>query len=255
VTTTIPESAASRVAALLETSLCDGFFGQAYSFDDNKLTEEWMTGFSVESVGAKESETKRVYSSPHESGVLGEDDVRRTLIECYLDILVWKVQDRVCSDLKVLDHIIPAEDLREIPVWGMDSNTRHKLQSIMKERIPDVDNTIDVKTQSLFLEQILLPAINCQDPTKAYDIKNSLQYLIEKYSHTEASTGAEKRKVKLESQYGTIASVLLCAVKEYGIDQFPIHPKGTGVVCVNATGIPPHSTITQYLGELYPPYR
>lgn len=36
---------------------------------------------------------------------------------------------------------------------------------------------------------------------------------------------------------------------------FRIHPKGTGVVCINPDGIQPHQFVTEYLGELYPAYR
>lgn len=36
---------------------------------------------------------------------------------------------------------------------------------------------------------------------------------------------------------------------------FRIHPKGTGVVCINPRGIEPHQFVTEYLGELYPAYR
>ncbi len=39
------------------------------------------------------------------------------------------------------------------------------------------------------------------------------------------------------------------------IDLFRIHPKGTGVVCTDPNGIPPHVVISEYLGEIYPPYR
>lgn len=36
---------------------------------------------------------------------------------------------------------------------------------------------------------------------------------------------------------------------------FRIHPKGTGVVCINKNGIQPHVVIAEYLGEMYPSYR
>ncbi len=47
----------------------------------------------------------------------------------------------------------------------------------------------------------------------------------------------------------------MSGIAEYGMDSFRIHPKGTGVVCTNPDGIPPHVFITEYLGELYPSYR
>lgn len=45
------------------------------------------------------------------------------------------------------------------------------------------------------------------------------------------------------------------AIQEYTIDVFRIHPKGTGVICINPAGIQPHVFLTSYLGELYPSYR
>lgn len=51
------------------------------------------------------------------------------------------------------------------------------------------------------------------------------------------------------------ANAVLEAIREYTIDVFRIHPKGTGVVCINPAGIAPHVFVTEYLGELYPSYR
>ena len=51
------------------------------------------------------------------------------------------------------------------------------------------------------------------------------------------------------------AEAVHSAIQEYTIDVFRIHPKGTGVVCINPAGIQPHVFLTSYLGELYPSYR
>lgn len=51
------------------------------------------------------------------------------------------------------------------------------------------------------------------------------------------------------------AQVVLQAKASLGPDPFRIHPKGTGVICCNANGIPAHSLVAEYLGELYPPHR
>lgn len=37
--------------------------------------------------------------------------------------------------------------------------------------------------------------------------------------------------------------------------QFRVHPKGVGVVCVAPEGIEPETFVTEYHGELYPPWR
>ena len=51
------------------------------------------------------------------------------------------------------------------------------------------------------------------------------------------------------------AEAVHASIQEYTIDVFRIHPKGTGVICINPAGIQPHVFLTSYLGELYPPYR
>ena len=51
-------------------------------------------------------------------------------------------------------------------------------------------------------------------------------------------------------------AVIIRRVKEIlGDDHFRIHPKGTGVICTNKNGIRPDVFVSEYLGEIYPPYR
>jgi hypothetical protein len=51
------------------------------------------------------------------------------------------------------------------------------------------------------------------------------------------------------------AECVLESLHNYGSDLYKIHPKGTGVICINPNGIPAHVLVAEYLGELYPPYR
>ena len=51
------------------------------------------------------------------------------------------------------------------------------------------------------------------------------------------------------------ALAVMDALSEHGLELFRIHPKGTGVVCANPQGIAPHVMVSEYLGEIYPPYR
>lgn len=61
---------------------------------------------------------------------------------------------------------------------------------------------------------------------------------------------------QVSDRYRNFAFVLKREINDLGIsDSFRIHPKGTGVICTNVNGIPPHVVIAEYLGELYPPYR
>lgn len=42
---------------------------------------------------------------------------------------------------------------------------------------------------------------------------------------------------------------------QVGRDYFRIHPKGVGMMCVRASGLPPLSFVSEYLGEMYSPAR
>lgn len=55
--------------------------------------------------------------------------------------------------------------------------------------------------------------------------------------------------------YREFAEAVLQSFNELGMDSFRIHPKGSGVVCINPDGIKPHVFICEYLGEMYPAYR
>jgi hypothetical protein len=45
------------------------------------------------------------------------------------------------------------------------------------------------------------------------------------------------------------------AIKLYGYENFRIFPKGCGVMCSDLEGIRPHKLVTEYIGEIYPPWR
>ena len=51
-----------------------------------------------------------------------------------------------------------------------------------------------------------------------------------------------------------LAHVGVCAA-QVGRDYFRIHPKGVGMMCVRASGLPPLSFVSEYLGEMYSPAR
>ena len=42
---------------------------------------------------------------------------------------------------------------------------------------------------------------------------------------------------------------------QVGCDFFRLHPKGRGVVCKQAAGIPAFTFVEEYLGELHSPWR
>lgn len=59
----------------------------------------------------------------------------------------------------------------------------------------------------------------------------------------------------MSEQFKGFAQAIIDGIEEFGAETFRIHPKGTGVVCIDPSGIEPHVFVTEYLGELYPSYR
>ena len=53
----------------------------------------------------------------------------------------------------------------------------------------------------------------------------------------------------------TAAQVIRGRVQREGIENFRIHPKGTGVIVTSPKGLPANELIDEYLGEIYPPWR
>ncbi|CAK9112670.1 Histone-lysine N-methyltransferase ATXR3 (Protein SET DOMAIN GROUP 2) (Trithorax-related protein 3) (TRX-related protein 3) [Durusdinium trenchii] len=52
-----------------------------------------------------------------------------------------------------------------------------------------------------------------------------------------------------------VAVYLLFALRNWGLNMFRIHPKGVGVQCSAAQGLPSGTFVTEYLGELFAPWR
>lgn len=57
------------------------------------------------------------------------------------------------------------------------------------------------------------------------------------------------------SEHRKFAMIIRRVKQILGDDHFRIHPKGTGVVCADKGGIRPDVFVSEYLGEIYPPYR
>lgn len=224
----VQKSEAQTLLDQLNTPL-DGYLGQSYNYDDFDLTEEWMCTFRDNKV-----------SGP------SEDDVIRTQLVSLMEIMMVQVQDRVCTEEKVLARapLVLGKDVVEVPVWGIDCYTRRMIEITLEDRLPKASGDIAASsTTSIkkFVERVLLPTINKQPSDQAHNMACSLNYI----RHDPLTSELDK----------TYASCLLDGIEEYGIDIFRIHPKGTGVVCINPNGIAAHVVVSEYLGELYPPYR
>ena len=140
-----------------------------------------MTGLTLNNTQSATIESKNSVPSKQEQDcvpteVLTEEgDIRRTLIQGYMDILISKVQDRVLTDLRVLDYQVPASDLLEKAVWGIDSHTRYNIEWIIQELLP---NRVTMDELTIFIEKKLLPSINAQPPHCASDITFALKSII-----------------------------------------------------------------------------
>lgn len=160
ITNNIPEHEVQEVRTLLQTPL-DGYVGQAYNYDDHEITQDWMLSFY---------DNKATRPS--------DDDVARTQIEGLLEIMVNKVENRVCTENGVLrrDPVGLGPDLKEVPVWGIDCYTRRMVEIAIEDRVPeDRRSPALVKT---FIERKLLPAINAQSE-QAHNMLRSATFLAE----------------------------------------------------------------------------
>ena len=229
VTDNVSAEEASEVRSQLLTEL-DGFLGPAYNYDDCGLTEAWMVSFRDRSFVAPSA-----------------NDVIRTQIESLMDIMLGQVQDRVCNQLGVL-HQSPLSlgtKVVEAPVWGIDSSTRRMVEMAIEDRFSSSlrsearRRAMQVSIQE-FIEKRLLPAINAQKADEAHLMQHALASII-------ANNASQ---IWVEYAHATLKGI-----ERYGSEYFRVHPKGTGVICVCPEGLPAHVFITEYLGELYPPYR
>ena len=212
----------------LDTPL-NGFLGQAYNYDDYQLSEEWMVTFK-DGLSAAPS----------------ENEIIRNQIESILELLTIQVQDKVCNEVGVLavEPLGLGSKLEERYVWGMDCYTRRMIDIAIEDNVEK--DLFSVEKSKLFVERKLLPAINAQQPENAHNMKYALQHIVD--GHASGGHGYSNDDV-------VYANAVLKNIQEIGIDIFRIHPKGTGVICVAPEGIPPHVFISEYLGEMYPPYR
>lgn len=157
----VDDAEARQVKAQLNTPL-DGFLGQAYNYDDHDLTEEWMVTFK-------------------DKGSAGpsDDEVIRTQLESLMEIMLYTVQDRVCTQTGVLQRspLQLGTDVKEVPVWGMDCYTRRMVEMSIEDRVP-AERRSEAQIRA-FVERRLLPAINDQAPARAHDMTHSIKAILE----------------------------------------------------------------------------
>ena len=236
-TKTISTSEQSSVLEQLTTTLTTGFRGPAYNFDDGQLTEEWMCSFQ---------DMKQVGPT--------DDDVIRVLTAHTLEVLLDTVQDRVCTDLNILEPDplnIDSTSCKEQLVWGIDCSCRRLIEIVIISKTQNNGGSEEAVRK--FIAYRLLSAINAQMPEDAHNMLKVAEYMCS-MPVLVAPRGSRPWEFYTVLEH-LFAEALLDAVKMLGIDAFRIHPKGTGVLCTAPDGIAPHTVVCEYLGELYPPYR
>lgn len=241
-TSSISEVEAAEMMNELITPL-SGYVGLAYNYDDQDLTEEWMLTFK--SSGSKSA---------------SEHEVIRTQVEILMEVMLGHVQDRVCTTNEVLVRppLTIGVHIKEAPVWGIDSYTRRMIELAVEDRTSTKNRSL--KSVRHFIEKILLPAINRQPTSTAHNMATVLQSIKEVslivpllvYEFILRCRFQDGSTSEMNKRY---CEYVLSSIEENGIDSFRIHPKGTGVICMNPAGIDPHVFVSEYLGELYPSYR
>lgn len=125
----------------------------------------------------------------------------------------------------------------EIDTWGMDCYSRQNIyDAILDVILPDVNT----QTVQRWFAETLSPTIN-QQTAQGWNLDTALNAIV-----ASAPTGS------LSAKMATAVQERLTLV---GADYFRVHPKGTGVVCLKASGIQPFTLVEEYLGVLHAPWR
>lgn len=208
----------------------DGVLSYTYSYEDKDTKEK----------------RKKQLARLQKAGVT-EDAVIFADVTAVLDNLVEHVAWDNCpqeADLKAQGGLRVPDDLEEIPAWGLDSYTRRQVEMGLEDLKDEDRKCMSAHQRKHWIERVLAPAINCQGDD-GWNMRLALESIIANsagaYSELEVLAG---RTVLHEYHKPGGSS-----------DDYRIHPKGTGVVCRLRAGIQPNEYITQYLGELVPPWR
>ena len=221
-----------------------------------------------------------------------DDGVVKAQVRTTMEMLLISVQDRVMTQNGVLDHpeLISANwldvidksqhgneingELSEQPVWGIDCYTRQNVMNCL-EICEDYK-----KHAETFIEKWLLPALNACPTDLAHDITIAARILEGEssvkdsplyYGNTNStsnmyeSSGKNNMAMLAEIFAGKVsrgphwlhgaAHQLRLASNALGESAFRVHPKGHGAVVLKKEGIAANTLVTQYRGEIYPPWR
>ncbi len=238
----IPEHVCMEVISELDTTLSDGFLGEAYSYDDHGISEAWMQELGL-----------------MDGGELGEvvfdPETGRRQVQGRLYKMVQQVVDRVLNMSGALNQppLTLGTDLVEVPVWGIDCYTHYNLQSVL---------TSDCMSSTVWGTTISQE--ECKRKAREW-MERKLIFGINR--HALEAEQAGMRDITMEvvlkgmqsdsraSETDRLAASEVLKAYKVNRNMFHCHPKGTGVVCCIQGGIPADVFVNKYLGELYPAWR
>lgn len=131
------------------------------------------------------------------------------------------------------------KDVQEQQRWGIDNHTRRCIEAVLRH-VPEL--AFDSARRREQIDFGLLKAANEMEDQN-WDMEKVLQ-------HWQERAEAADDLVALHA-----GDALHAAMEELDDINFRIHPKGYGIVCTREGGLPANCFVSDYLGELYPPWR
>ena len=166
----------------------------------------------------------------------------------------------------------------------MDAKTRRRLLWVLERY-----TALSELDRFNFVSGVLQTTINSRNDLDAHDIRKSLTHIIhscntstgnakhyaaaaallrymarsemDSQSNTSntrrATTSATSSSSSSSSSIGATATGATFTTPEilFSLDDFRVHPKGQGIVCARLEGLAPYTFVSEYIGELYPPWR
>ena len=191
-------------------------------------------------------------------------------------------------DLQVKKKKSPKDKIFMQIVWGVDFYTRKNLVFLLPNRfsVSQKDFLVDKVVKNLNFVgiegwdisktlEIMIAQIEKKikkekrgdnkkeklkkktpEPKKKNPKKEELNFEVEKiYNSTNELTDTLKpQKITLQDELISYKTLLTASKIKQLRQALRIHSKGLGVICKNKNGIKKNSLITEYLGEIYPPY-
>ncbi|EGR33923.1 SET domain protein, partial [Ichthyophthirius multifiliis] len=155
---------------------------------------------------------------------------------------------------------IIGQDVEENVSWGIDLYTKKNIFYVINECASDKD-------KNQFIQFQLLKAVNLLKEN-GWDIQKVCQFIIDN-SQKKCQIGQDYRNYLFSNQDKKFSKCILNCILfmqqeviSKNLDKnnifqeaFRIHTKGIGLTCINSQGIQKNEFITEYVGEIYEPWR